>query len=276
MATDTGEGASSSKGEEETDQPLTKDQVQTMITDGLKEASGSFREAIGLHEGQRIDQVVHGVTKKLFDTPDGKSVAEHLTESIANALKPTETPPENADKGDKGGEQNKALMESVEALTESVKGLQGENQQMRVEKTETNRVTSVRAMLDKKGIDPKLVASLNSLVANGLADTSLPKPLVGAEGQLVMESPTGPVSFEGALDKYLESNPHWVGEHRASGSGATGGDTPPVPGTVPTGASGEEFKKRSALATSNPEEVAKAMAESNAKLGQQFPGVLPK
>ena len=249
-----------------TDESLSKEQVQSMVNDALKEAGSTFRDQIGLKEGQRIDHVVHGVTKQVWGIPDGKSATEHLADTIKTAL----APPAKDEEGEKT--ENEVLNQTVLELTKSVKDLKDENATVRVQATESNRKSIIRDLLDKKGVDPNLAGSFNQLVSNGLLGPNLPKPALDGES-LVVEVQGDKVPFEGILDKFLEGNQHWVGEHTAPGSGATGNDSLPTDAVVPTGASGDDYNKRAAHWQQNPEATEKAMDKRINDLSKQIPGV---
>lgn len=194
---------------------ITPETVKSLI----QESNAEFRQSLGLQDGQRIDHMIHGVTRKVFGIPDGKSATEHLTETMVEALKEVKTPA--APKGEEASESAQ-LLQTISSLEGTVKSLVDENKDVKVQNQEVNRVTKVDSLVDNLGIDQKLVSSFKKMASNGLLD-GIPKPYAHSEsGDLVVDSSNGPVAFGTVLSSYLETNDHWLGEHKAGGTGARG------------------------------------------------------
>ena len=205
---------------------LTPDKVKDLIT----ESQSEFRKSIGLQDGQRVDHMIHGVTRKLFDIPDGKTGTQHIADTLAVVLKndPAIIPPENTPPKPEDKSEIATLTEMIGVLQGTVKDLKDDNTQVKAQAAESTRITSVSDMVDKLGVDPKLAPAFKRLATSGMLD-GIPKPTVTDAGELVVESQNGPVAFDAVLTGFIEANSHWAGEHVAPGSGAPGNTKPNLP-----------------------------------------------
>ena len=229
QTTDTG-GTGSTPSNDQQAAGVSEDSVKHLIAESQKE----MLKSMGLHEDQRVDQMIHGVTRKVFDIPDGKSATQHLAETISEIFKSSLLEDAQSSEGgdnDTPPSEAAVLQTTVAELQKSVKDLKDENAKVKLEAFEINRVSTVGNIIDGLGIDSKLSTSFKNLVANGLMD-GVGKPYVSPQGEMVIDTQTGPVGLKPSLEGFIEQNPHWAGDNATTGSGAgRGTQTPGSPGT---------------------------------------------
>lgn len=222
------------------------------VQDAVKAQLGEMKADLSTHAAGLVTQR----TKSLLE---GDALKTMVADAVAAGLK---TQAAEAIQGEPS--ETEALRESVKALEGSVKSLAQENAEATARGAEQSRVTKIGDVLGNAGIKNELMSSLRSLATHGHA--SVPKPVLGEDGSLVVDTSAGPQPFEAVMTEYLKLNPHWLAKPGAAGTGPQGdaGGTPPAPVTIDSSSKGRAATDQSYA--SNPEGTSKAMDDNLAKL----------